>query len=69
MPHSRKLVGTDLSELRVRLGSNICRLFYFYEGERVYVVTSGYTKKANKTDRREIDRARRIKEQYLKEKR
>ena len=68
MPHSRKLVGSDLSELRVRLGSNICRLVYFFEGECVFVVTSGFVKKTDKTDRREIERALRIKTQYLEEK-
>jgi phage-related protein len=65
MPHARKLSGQELFELRVRQGSNICRLFYFVEGESVFIVTSGYIKKTDKTDRREIERALRLKAEYL----
>jgi phage-related protein len=65
MPHARKLSGHELFELRVRQGSNICRLFYFVEGESVFIVTSGYIKKTEKTDRREIERALRLKAEYL----
>ena len=65
MPHSKKLKGHDLYELRVRFGSNICRLFYFFEGNEVYVVTSGYVKKTDQTDQREIERALRLKSEYL----
>jgi len=28
MPHARKLKGHNMWELRVKLGSDICRLFY-----------------------------------------
>ena len=66
MPHSKKLKGPDLYELRVRFSSNICRLFYFFEGNEVYVVTSGYTKKTDRTDQREIERALRLKSEYLR---
>ena len=65
MPHAKKLKGHDLYELRVRFGSNICRLFYFFEGSEVYVVTSGYVKKTDRTDQREIERALRLKSEYL----
>lgn len=65
MPHARRLSGHELSELRVRQGSNICRLFYFLEGASVFIVTSGYVKKTDKTDRREIERALRLKAEYL----
>lgn len=65
MPHARKLKGHELYELRVRFGSNICRLFYFLAGDEMYVVTSGYVKKTDRTDQREIDRALRLKSEYL----
>ena len=64
MPHARKLSGYDLHELRAQIGSNTCRRFYFHNGQRVYVVTSGYVKKAHRTSRSEIDRAARLKKQY-----
>ena len=64
MPHAKKLTGQDLYELRVKQGSNICRLFYFNHDGRIYVVTSGYVKKSDKTDRQEINRALRLKSEY-----
>ena len=67
MPHSRKLVNTkDLYELRVQQANNICRLFYFYHENRIYVVLSGFIKKQNKTDKNEIERALSLKERFLK---
>jgi hypothetical protein len=65
MPHSRKLSGHDLWELRVRQAGTICRLFYFHDRNRIYIVTSGYVKKSDKTDPNEIRRALRLKAEYL----
>ena len=57
-PHAKKVTGQPgLMELRVGFGSDICRMFYFHHREGVYVITSGYQKKARKLDRREIHRA------------
>lgn len=67
-PHTRKIVGTEkLHELRVKQGSNICRLFYFFEGESIYVITSGYLKKSDKTEQEEIKRAIRLMIEYMEE--
>jgi phage-related protein len=65
MPHSKKLTGYDLWELRVRQAGMICRLFYFHHGNRIYIVTSGYVKKSEKTSAEEIRRALRLKAEYL----
>ena len=67
LPHARKLRGYDLWELRVRQGSNICRLFYFESRSVTFVVTSGYKKKSTRTNRKELDRAIRLKAIYLEE--
>jgi len=67
MPHSRKLAGHDLWELRVRFAGDICRLFYFHHREAVYIVTSGYVKKTDRTSRGEITKAVRLKQQFLAE--
>ena len=57
-PHSKKLKSVeDLYELRVKLGSDICRLFYFYWKDTIYILTSGYVKKTNKTDKNQIRKA------------
>lgn len=61
MPHSKALKGTDgMCELRVKFASDIVRLFYFHHTGKVYVVTSGFVKKANKTDPRELQKALRL---------
>ena len=69
MPHSKKLTGYNLWELRTKQASNICRLFYFHSRETTYVVTSGYVKKSDKTKPEEIQRALRIREDYLEQER
>jgi len=57
-PYSKSLTGyIELKELRVKFGSDICRLFYFHHKGKVYIVTSGFIKKKQKTDRREIEKA------------
>ncbi len=58
MPHAKALKGTDgLRELRIIFSSDIARMFYFHHKERVYVVTSGFVKKSEKTNPRELARA------------
>jgi phage-related protein len=65
-PHTRKIEGTEkLYELRVKQGTNICRLFYFSKGRMIFIITSGYIKKTNKTDKDEIKRAVRLMNEYL----
>jgi phage-related protein len=69
LPHSRKIVGTeDLYELRIQVGTNICRLFYFYHKKELYVILSGFIKKENKTDPREIKKALKIRMEYVDKK-
>jgi len=64
-PHSKKLKSVDnLHELRVKAGTDICRLFYFFWKEKIYIVTSGYIKKDNKTDVKQIDKAVRIMKEF-----
>jgi len=61
MPHGKALKGAEgLRELRIKFASDIVRLFYFHHGRRVYVITSGFVKKAGKTDTRELRRAIRL---------
>lgn len=67
-PHAKTLKNAEgLKELRVKLASDICRVFYFHHKDRLYVCTSGYAKKANKTDEQEILRALRIRNEFLQE--
>lgn len=64
-PHSKKIKNVnDLSELRIKIGTDICRLFYFHWKDKIYVITSGYIKKSNKTNKNEIVKALNIMEQF-----
>ena len=57
-PHTKKVTGTkNLYELRVKLGNNICRFFYFHHAHNIYVITSGYVKKEQKLNKLEIKKA------------
>jgi phage-related protein len=67
-PHAKTLKNTGgLKELRVKLATDICRVFYFHHRDRLYIATSGYIKKTDKTDEQEIQRAIRIRNEFLKE--
>ena len=49
-----------LRELRIRFASDIVRRFYFHHQGRVYIVTSGFVKKADRTDAQALQRALRL---------
>lgn len=66
-PHAKKLTGYDLKELRVKLGSDIIRMFYFHHKNKIYIITSGYVKKANKISKKEIIRALKYKAKFEEE--
>ena len=54
-----------LFELRVMLGRDNCRFFYFWHGLKVYVVTSGYMKKGMKLERSQLQRASNLMKDYV----
>ncbi len=65
-PHSKKIKGIEhLHELRIKFASDIVRLFYFHWKDQIYVITSGYVKKSNKTDRLEIEKAKIIQNNFM----
>ena len=57
-PHAKKVKTTSkIYELRVIQGNTICRLFYFHWKEKIHIITSGYMKKTNKLDKKQIEKA------------
>ena len=61
--------GTNgLFEVRVQLGSNIFRIFCFFDGNKFVVLLSGFQKKTQKTPSGEIERAVKLMNEYYKEK-
>ena len=67
-PYTKKISGQKgLYELRVQSGHTGCRLFYFHGKNTVYVITSGFMKKQQKTPKREIVRAVELMKHYQEE--
>ncbi len=63
-----KMDGTDdLWECRIKFGSDIYRLFAFWNGNQI-VLTHGLIKKSQKTPPREIQRAEECKKEWLSRK-
>lgn len=65
----KHLVGTNgLYEARIQLGSNIWRVFCFFDGDKLVVLMNGFQKKTQKTPKNEIDRALKIMDEYYEQK-
>ena len=61
--------NTDgLYEIRVQLGSDICRIFCFFDQGQLVVLANGFQKKTQKTPKKEIEMALKIKAEYESEK-
>lgn len=65
----KHLKGTDgLYEIRIQLGSDIFRIFCFFDEGKLIVIANGFQKKTNKTPKFEIEKALKIKREYETEK-
>ncbi len=63
-----KMVGTDeIWECRAKLGSNIYRVFAFWDEGKI-ILTHGLVKKTRKTPKNEIERAEIYRKDYLERK-
>ena len=63
------LEGTDgLYEIRVQQGSDIFRVFCFFDEGKLIVLANGFQKKTQKTPKSEINKALKIKREYETEK-
>ncbi len=61
--------NTDgLYEIRIKVGSDIYRIFCCFVSGRIVVLFNGFQKKSQKTPKKEIKKALRIKEEYFKNK-
>ena len=61
----KHLEGTDgLYEIRVKVGSDIFRIFCFFDKGQLVILLNGFQKKSEKTPRQEIIRAERLKREY-----
>ena len=65
----KHIENTDgLYEIRVQLGSDIFRIFCFFDRGQLVVLAKGFQKKTQKTPQNEIEMALKIKAEYENEK-
>ncbi len=67
-PHVDYFNNEKIYELRVKHSSNIYRIFFFRWKGTVLILTHGFTKKSQKTPKREINRAVGLKNDWLRRK-
>lgn len=54
-------------EIRVKVGSNIYRIFCFFDKGNLVILMNGFQKKTDKTPKNEIEKAERLKQLYYEE--
>ena len=61
--------GTDgLFEIRLEFENNVLRIFCCFDEGNLVILFNGFQKKSQKTPRKELDKAIRIKNEYFREK-
>ena len=63
-----KHVDDGIYEIRIKVGSDIYRMFCFFDESKLAILLNGFRKKSQKTRRNEIERAKRIRKEYYEEK-
>ena len=59
-----KFLRDELYELRMEYDSNIYRVFFIFDEDKIVVLFNGFQKKTQKTPPSEIEKALKIKEEY-----
>jgi len=66
----KKLGATDnIWEVRVQHGNNIFRLLGFFDGNELVILNHAFTKKSQKTPKKEIKKAEQRKKEYFLQRR
>ncbi len=60
--------STGIYEVRVEVGSDIYRVFSFFDKGQLVVLLNGFQKKSQKTPKNEIELAEKLKKKYFNEK-
>jgi phage-related protein len=64
----KHLTGTTgLYEIRIECGSDIYRVFCFFDKGKLVILINGFQKKTQKTPKKEIEIAEKLKQKYLNE--
>ena len=62
--HYIKYVGKGIFELRITLPTREARIFFIYDGETMVVLFNCFVKKTQKTPKKEIEKANKLKREY-----
>jgi phage-related protein len=60
--------STGIFEIRVEVGTDIYRVFSFFDKGNLIILINGFPKKTQKTPKSEIELAEKLKKQYFDEK-
>jgi phage-related protein len=60
--------STGIFEIRVEVGTDIYRVFSFFDKGNLIILINGFQKKTQKTPKSEIELAEKLKKQYFDEK-
>jgi len=60
--------SSGIYEIRVEVGSNIYRVFSFFDKGQLVILLNGFQKKSQKTSKNEIELAEKLKKEYFYEK-
>lgn len=64
MPYS-EYIEDGIFELRIKVGSDISRVLYFFYYEGKIILTNGFVKKTQKTPKSEVKKAKQYRKDYL----
>ena len=65
----KHIANTDgLYEIRIQVGNDIIRIFCFFETGKLVILINGFQKKTQKTPKKEIRLALKLKSEYEKQK-
>jgi len=63
-----KHLEDGIYEIRIEVGSNIYRIFAFFDDNKLVVLLHGFQKKTQKTPRKELERAKKLRKDYYDDK-
>lgn len=63
-----KHIEEGIYELRVEHAGNIFRVFFIFDEDNIVLLFNGFQKKSQKTPRKEIETAKKLKTEYFNEK-
>lgn len=55
-------------EIRIEVGNNIYRIFSFFDDNKLVILLHGFQKKTQKTPRKEIEQAKKLRRMYYEDK-